>query len=525
MKKLIVFFVVFMLVYSVGFSKRSLNKIEMMAYKVKPAVILIETWLTARISYVKNNQIIMEDKIFGSLGSGFFINPSGYILTNGHVVEYAYEFQNNRENLLKLVLAYFVAYKLREEGTSITLENFNKWLKIHNPQIISSNIYPRVILSNFETYNYEIKKYSPLITKGGKDIAVLKIERENCPTIMLGDSSKIVLQQLIFPIGYPGVVDPINFSVISQKSRMEPTISRGTITSLKYDYRNMGVIQTDAVMTHGNSGGPAVDEDGYVIGISTFTPPPDPYNGEIQGYNFLIPINTAKEFIRDAGVEYNVESDFTKVYNKLLTAVWNEDWFSAQHYVEVALSYMKNQPDLERLQQMIYSKIESMNAIEKAWAKNKGLMILLIILVVAFIIVLVLVFRPVPERKIEVLEKKASDETLKTIIEEPDKTIVEEILGVLQIIIKGKEVKKCEIKEGGTIVGRDPSQADCVVDEPIVSKAHIKIVPESDGFTVIDLGSTNGTYIDGEKITKKTVKSGDTIQLGKKGDVKIKIVK
>ena len=533
MRNKVLVFILIVFLASPVFLQAKLNKVEMMVYRVKPGVALIETFLNFKIQYEDNGAKRVEQNGFRFSGTGFFVNPEGYLITNGHVVEVEHKYLTNKEKLYQEVLSYFVVAKLRQAGTVVSMENVQKWIKEHKPQLISLQIFPKVTLTNFEEYNYEIKKFSPPMTSGGKDIAVLKIERSNCPVLMLGDSSKVKLQQIVFPIGYPGLVDPYTFWVISKKSRLQPTISRGTITSLKYDYRNMNVFQTDAAITHGNSGGPAVDEDGNVIGLATFGAT-DPIKGQIQGYNFLIPINTAKEFIRDAGIEYNIESDFTKVYNKLLDAVWNEKWFEAKNYVAVALSYMSNQPDLKKLQQLIYTKIEHMGALKRMWIRNKLLFILVLILIIAVIVILIIALKPESEKKVEsaaenevkVEDVKVEDEGKTVLEEEDDKTMLEqEVVGMADIYVNGQLKTKCEIMDTGTIIGRDPVQSNCVIEETMVSKAHVKIVPKDDGFEVQDLNSTNGTYYNGEKIERKVIKPGERIQLGKKGTVEIHIDK
>ncbi len=529
-KKVVVFSLIFLLAIPL-LLKAELNKVEMMAYRVKPGVALVETFLSFKVQYVNKNEKLTEKNGFRFSGTGFFINSSGYLITNGHVVETYNEYLKDKKNLMKQVLLYFVVAKLKEQGAVVSMEAVQDWMKKHNPQLISLQVFPKITLTNFEEYNYEIKKYSPPILKGGKDIAVLKIERDNCPVLMLGDSASVTLQQLIFPIGYPGLVDPFQFWVINKKSRLQPTISRGTITSLKYDYRNMNVFQTDAAITHGNSGGPVVNEDGKVIGIATFGAV-DPLKGQIQGYNFLIPINTAKEFIRDAGVEFNIESDFTKVYNKLLEAVWNKKWFDAQRYVSVALSYMKNQPDLEKLQQIIYTQIEHMSTLKKLWIKNKIIFLLIIILIIAIVFIIIIALKPEGQKQEEMEVKNGQEEMAadagyeKTMLEEDNKTILEEdLMGIAEIYVNGKLIKKCEIMSSGLIVGREPNQATCVIEEAVISKSHVKIVPEGDSFKVKDLNSTNGTYYNSEKVYEKLINSGEKIQLGKKGTVEIVLKK
>ena len=72
-----------------------------------------------------------------------------------------------------------------------------------------------------------------------------------------------------------------------------------------------------------------------------------------------------------------------------------------------------------------------------------------------------------------------------------------------------------------TKIGRDPAQADIIIPELIVSKFHCTIYSRDDRFYIKDEASTNGVYIDNERIEEQELNNGDTILLGKKGSVKL----
>ncbi|MGB7858892.1 MAG: FHA domain-containing protein [Acidimicrobiia bacterium] len=66
-----------------------------------------------------------------------------------------------------------------------------------------------------------------------------------------------------------------------------------------------------------------------------------------------------------------------------------------------------------------------------------------------------------------------------------------------------------------TVLGRS-DEADVVLDDPYASEFHMRLVSQQDGITLHDLGSTNGTYINGRRVTAPTqLRRGDTIQVGK----------
>jgi S1-C subfamily serine protease len=115
------------------------------------------------------------------------------------------------------------------------------------------------------------------------DLAVVQAEGEQFPFAQFGDSAKIKVGQLAVAIG-----SPLGF---------ESTVTAGVISALGRTLRSVSghlvdnVIQTDAALNPGNSGGPLVDSHGRVIGINTAVIQP------AQGICFAVPINTAKTIL------------------------------------------------------------------------------------------------------------------------------------------------------------------------------------------------------------------------------------
>lgn len=63
-------------------------------------------------------------------------------------------------------------------------------------------------------------------------------------------------------------------------------------------------------------------------------------------------------------------------------------------------------------------------------------------------------------------------------------------------------------------VGRAP-RADFVVDAPLVSRLHCRLTLQADGLLVEDLESTNGTFVNGERVTKLLLRTGDALKVGR----------
>jgi len=169
-------------------------------------------------------------------GSGFIISPDGYILTNNHVVENSTKVQ--------------VHFGADENG------------------------------NGGHTVEAKIIGRDP-----ATDIALLKIDEKNLPSINLGDSDHIRKGDWAIAVGNPFQFEnTLTVGVISAKGR-----SLG-LSEQTRSFENF--IQTDAAINFGNSGGPLININGEVVGINTAI-----RGGGAQGIGFATPINTAKRLL------------------------------------------------------------------------------------------------------------------------------------------------------------------------------------------------------------------------------------
>jgi S1-C subfamily serine protease len=131
----------------------------------------------------------------------------------------------------------------------------------------------------------------PVVLAPQLDIAVLRIEAKDLPTLKLGDSSKLEVGDYVVAIGNPfNLGQTVTSGIISATDR---PLGRG-------DSRRF--LQTDAPINPGNSGGPLIDFHGNVIGINSalFSPSQSEMSAGSVGIGFAIPINDVKKILAQA---------------------------------------------------------------------------------------------------------------------------------------------------------------------------------------------------------------------------------
>ncbi|MBD1874968.1 trypsin-like peptidase domain-containing protein [Nodosilinea sp. FACHB-131] len=146
----------------------------------------------------------------------------------------------------------------------------------------------------------------------GKDVAILKIEATHMPTVALGDDKALAAGDRMFILGYPGA------GVIDEQEAVEASLTAGLVSARKTMADGWDILQTDAAMSSGNSGGPVFNEAGEAIGIATFAKVDPTTGSQVQGANFVIPMGVVNEFLAQANVE-PAPSGVSQLYQTAVT--------------------------------------------------------------------------------------------------------------------------------------------------------------------------------------------------------------
>ena len=177
------------------------------------------------------------------------------------------------------------------------------------------------------------------------------------PAFKLGESKNLKIGDPIHILGFPGVV--LTHELLNSTAKVEASITNGAISGFKQDVQNQAVIQTDAPAAWGNSGGPVVDARGEVIGVLTFVSLAPGAGGSIvQGFNFIIPSDAVREFLRGTKVDLNDQSPFNEHWHAGLRKFFADDWKGALVSIKAADRLQPEFPDLRRLMAEAEDKIK-----------------------------------------------------------------------------------------------------------------------------------------------------------------------
>jgi len=196
-----------------------------------------------------------------------------------------------------------------------------------------------------------VSKYSPPGTgqsMSGRDLALLKLETADMPTLSLADSANAQIGDKLHVLGFPGVV--LSHELLNASAKVEASVTSGAISGFKQDVTNQPVIQTDAPAAWGNSGGPAVSSRGEVLGVLTFVSDAGTDEGGIvQGFNFVIPSAAVREFLEGADVPLDEPSRFNTAWHAGLSAYFSGDYARAEKHFAEANRLIPELPDVRRL--------------------------------------------------------------------------------------------------------------------------------------------------------------------------------
>jgi len=529
---------------------QNVSKGQRLAYITKPAVVRI--WDGYLGTWTLSNGNTVNTQYIGS-GSGSIINPDGYILTNAHVTDMTHQGDDKGKEILFEQLVRQIAQRAGVDPdeavrNSEILQQISENSRLTNFQHIH-----HVVLPSGDAFPFEIKEFGAPVGQG-KDVSVIKIEVKNAPTLKIGDSDKVQLQDTVTVIGYPAAADTFDSGLLDSKSQLEASITDGKVSAKKNTSDGAPILQISAAATHGNSGGPVINENSEQIGMLTFRG--DTVNGqEVTGFAFVIPSSTALEFVKKAGTT-NTQGTTDQRWQEGLELYYNGYYTNAIAKFEEVRRLFPQHSEVGRL------ITDSQQKISEGKEKSSALPIVIIvalllffgfIIIVGVIIILVrrrkkaaapmgqpgfagaqgfpspqsgMGFQPQPQGAFPPTPAPQPPMPLPPgpppVVGHGEKTVVIGAvqpgvaagLGALMCTSGALAGQRFEIRPEGVYIGRDGTLSQIVINDNRVSKRHVWIGPRNGRVTVVDQGSTNGTFLNvpgSQRITEAYLNPGDTV--------------
>jgi len=487
------------------------------AMYAKPSVVRVIA--VYEVVYSMNGRQYSE--FVGGMGSGFFISADGYIATNAHVVQ---DINEGIEAAKRKTLQQIFA-KIQKQFPD--LSQAEQYRLVEELRFVRANPTAEVVLPDGTKLPYVVKAYGAPVGEG-KDVAIVKVEIQNAPNLQIGDSEKMQVQDKVLAIGYPGAADLQG--LLDSKSQLEASITDGAVSAKKRTTDGEPVLQVSVPITHGNSGGPAINDKGEVIGLTTFGS-----RNEVQGFNFLVASSTLMKFVKEAKAD-TAPSGTSKAWHKALDEFWQQDYDAAIPDFEEVLSQFPTHSEAPRfLKDARTFKKEGKS--KKPEDKSSGLgggaiagIVIGSVLGLGLIIALIVMIKrkrapammygsapgmmmvggrahAAPVAKTVAIGAGQSGPVAAT-------AFGSMALGSLTCIRGLLHGQRFSLTPQGILIGRQPGVAQIVVNDARASGKHVWIGYENGVLVAIDQGTTNGTFVNDVRygrISKAPLKDGDTV--------------
>ena len=242
-------------------------------YEARNSVVMVYSYLQ-----------LTDGQSAGAMGTGFAIGKTGepveYIVTNGHVVELGY-----------------------------------MGPKVYQGQTASAGVQVYFSAAENDYVAAEVVYYSP---SDEKDIAIIRLpsKTDKRTAIAIKDADTVAIGDTAYALGYPGVAS--SSQQFNTYDENDITLTKGIISKrTKPAWSNYDAFQMDVYINHGNSGGPLVDEHGFLIGINSSGAVDE--QGKSEGVNFAITSAELMKVLNSENIKYTTASSGLS---------WIPSWFA-----------------------------------------------------------------------------------------------------------------------------------------------------------------------------------------------------
>jgi len=332
--------------------------------RVKPAAVLITTEVRADVTLnCGRGPVAVTPPPFVETGTGWFVDGRGFIITNAHVVDPAYRLPAWVTHELKkkaideaCVVPVLTARGIMRGQRPDLEEEIRRAASTQALATAKVEAQPQItaMLSNGTKLRADVKKFSPLLLldnagkplpDSGRDLALLRVADGVYPAIGLSRRDPQIGDP-VHILGFPGVV--LSHELLNQSSTLDASATNGTVSGIKFDAIGQELVQTDASASHGNSGGPGVNNDAELVGVMVAVTLSPSGGSIVQGFNFLIPAKDVAKFLDGTEVTKPGDSKFNPVWAAGIELFLGGRYKAAVAKLEDANKLVPNLVDVKR---------------------------------------------------------------------------------------------------------------------------------------------------------------------------------
>lgn len=289
---------------------------------VEPSIVYLDVTYSAYVWDEFYGAYVSPDPFVVNTGcTGFVVNPNGYIMTAGHCVDTDAGIRNA---IIEAAAEYAFQNDYYEFDEGETRADVRRWahedFRIEDADYASGSAdvavtaFRAVSQSGSTEWKDHAARVVEVMEFGEGDLALLKAEAKNLPALELAESGTIGVGSNVVTVGYAGSVEAVTDVSAS------PSYKDGTVSSERTQAGGLvPVYEVSAALSPGMSGGPAVDADGRVVGVNSFT-----ITEETQAFNFISPVSLVAELMAGRNVGNELD-DAAVAYRDGITALYDGD--------------------------------------------------------------------------------------------------------------------------------------------------------------------------------------------------------
>ncbi|MBI2214718.1 MAG: FHA domain-containing protein [Acidobacteria bacterium] len=444
----------------------------------------------------------------GGSSSGFIVHPDGWIVTDARGPRLlsdrvAIESELRRNGARAALERHFedeaLDAALRAGTIGLAVEQLALAGTVDSVRVVDA-----VELANGAALAYQREAESAELASGSPSIALLRVDRRNLPSLELAAGARPKPGTRLWVVGFPAVATRGDGPLLgweSQDAELDAAFNPGEVVGSPQGSGDLALLETNAAVYEGYSGGPAIDRDhGGVIGVAIRT------GGDRK--KLVVSADAIVVMLASRGVTSSDRGAFQETYAQALDSAERGDWASAGEKLAAADRLFPSFPDLVRLRGEAAKHERESERVVRIAIPVGIIAALAILAILAYALL-----RRGSSRKpnVEIPEVRCETEAM------PRGRSAETrgpSLGSFVIVSGARKGERIFLSGPLLVIGREARSSDVLFEHPKVSRLHAEIAEDVEGIALVDRGSANGTWVNGRKIDRRILKDGDIIYFG-----------